>query len=137
MRYARLHIIAAILVCLVTTSFAAARTRAERWKAPTGTREILMNHREAQGLGEYGKEKLKGFSAIRVTRKITRSGSASYNDACEAREPDRIRTESGTGTVTINTASFRIETTNNGQVNRRPAEPYHDSVIAMCLVTPS
>jgi hypothetical protein len=137
MRLTRLLLLSAVLVCLISTSFAAGRTRAERWKAPAGIREILMNHREAQGLGDYGKEKLKGFSAIRVTRKITRSGSASYNDACEAKEPDRIRMESGTGAVVINTASMRIETDNSGGVNRRPATPYHDSVIAMCLVPPS
>ncbi|MBI2679099.1 MAG: hypothetical protein HYX28_09990 [Candidatus Koribacter versatilis] len=137
MRHARLHIVAAILVCLATTSFATGRTRAERWRAPAGTREILMNHREAQGLGDHGKEKLKGFSAIRVTRKITRSGAAAYNNACEAKEPDRIRMESGTGAVVINTASMRIETDTAGTVNRRPLTPYHDSVIAMCLVPPS
>ncbi|MDP9266732.1 MAG: hypothetical protein M3P27_00215 [Acidobacteriota bacterium] len=125
---------------MVTSSFAAsAADRARRWKTPNGTREILMNHREAQGLGDYGKEKLKGFNAIRVTRKITRSGAVSYHDACEAKEPDRIRTESGAGTgaIVINTSTLRIETDNSGTVNRRPPTPYHDSVIAMCLVMPS
>ena len=125
---------------MFTASFAtSAADRAKRWKTPNGTREILMNHREAQGLGDYGKEKLKGMSAIRVTRKVTRSGAASYNDACEAKEPDRIRTESGAGTgaIVINTSTLRIETDNSGAVNRRPPTPYHDSVIAMCLVMPS
>ncbi|HTK95315.1 MAG TPA: hypothetical protein VL382_06720, partial [Terriglobales bacterium] len=138
MRPTRFLFVCAVLCSLVLTAFASDAARERRWKAPTGLKEILMNHREAQGLGAYGKEKLHGFHAIRVTRKVTHSGSPSYENNCEAKEPDRIRLENGgESSVTILTATFHIESDKSGAVNRRPAQPFHDSVIAMCLVQPS
>jgi hypothetical protein len=128
-----------LLVCTVLCGFVSTLFAADNAKpAALGLREILAKHRNAQGLGDYGKQKLHGFSAIRVTRKVTHSGQPQYEKNCEAKEPDRVRMEDGANsTITIMTTSFRIETDKSGGVNRRPAEPFHDSVIAMCLINPS
>ena len=134
MKTTRLLSILAVLLCLLATMFAADE---KATPAPLGLSAILARHRAAQGLGKPGREKLKGMNAIRVTRRITHTGAASWNDYCEAKEPDRIRTEKGDGTVTIDTVSFSINVDKSGGINRRPPEKFNDSVIAMCLVNPS
>lgn len=137
MKTSRRLLLAFVCACLVSGALAeTVAQRARRWKSPRGLSEILANHREAQGLGAYGREKLRGLSEIRVTRRIARAGEASYSDACEAKEPDRIRMETA-GKLVINTATFRVETDRNGELNRRPPEKYSDSVIAMCMIHPS
>ena len=110
--------------------------RARRWKQPKGLAEIVMNHREAQGMGAYGREKLRGLDEIRVTRRVTREGDPPYSDACQAKEPDRIRWETA-GTLVINTATFRVETDKSGEMKRQSPERYSDSVIALCMISPS
>ncbi len=134
MKTTRLSLVCTVLFCLLATMFAADEKAAP---APLGLSAILARHRAAQGLGKAGREKLKGMNAIRVTRRITHTGAASWNDYCEAKVPDRIRTEKGDGTVTIDTVSFSINVDKSGGINRRPPEKFNDSVIAMCLINPS
>ena len=133
MKTLRLFLVCAVLFCLVSTMLGEDKPAA----APLGLRDILARHRNALGLGKYGREKLKGMNSIRVTRRITHTGASSWNDYCEAKEPDRIRTEKGDGTVTIDTVSFSLNVDKSGGVNRRPPPKFNDSVIAMCLVNPS
>jgi hypothetical protein len=137
MKTSRFLLLALVCACLASSGLGETPAqRARRWKSPKGLAEILMNHRDAQGLGAYGREKLRGLDEIRVTRRVTRSGAASYSDSCAAKEPDRIRMESA-GTLVINTATFRIESDPNGELNRRAPAKYSDSVIAMCMINPS
>jgi len=137
MKTTRLFTLAVVVACLAQA--AAGETvaqRLRRWKSPKGLKEILMNHREAQGMGAYGREKLRGLDEIRVTRRVTRSGEPAWSDSCLAKEPDRIRTETA-GTLVINTATFRIETDRSGEAQQRSPRRYEDSVIAMCMIQPS